>query len=158
MFRAEAFVDERTPAVRGRERAGRRGGLRPFSFVCVAVLRYPRRHQPAGGRPHTTPSCGALRTLAYDEAPETRRNPRSDDSLDNCDDSCCPSDAADTTICGRSCLVTESARSWQGGVLLHSTLITQRRSRPIRHSAGEGAATCTVTGRRVKPTAVYPSG
>jgi hypothetical protein len=28
---------------------------------------------------------------------------------------------------------------------------------PIRHTAGEEAATCTVTGRRVKPTAVYPS-
>jgi hypothetical protein len=47
---------------------------------------------------------------------ETRRNPRSDDSLDdNCDDSFCPSDAAHTTICGRSCLVTASARSWQCG-------------------------------------------
>ena len=33
-----------------------------------------------------------------------RRNPRSDDSLDvNYDDSCCPSDAAYTTICGPFC-------------------------------------------------------
>ncbi len=56
--------------------------------------------------------------FAYDEAPETRRNPRSDDSLDdNCDDSCYPSDAAYTIICGRSCLVTASARSWQFGGL-----------------------------------------
>ena len=40
----------------------------------------------------------------------------SDDSLDdNCDDSCCPSDAAYRTMCSRSCLVTVSARSWQCG-------------------------------------------
>jgi hypothetical protein len=31
---------------------------------------------------------------------------------DNCDDSCCPSNAAYTSICSRSCLVTASARSW----------------------------------------------
>ena len=36
-------------------------------------------------------------------------------TVDACDDSCCPSDAAYTTIRGRSCLVTASARSWQGG-------------------------------------------
>jgi hypothetical protein len=41
---------------------------------------------------------------------------RPDDSLDdNRDDSCCASDAAYSTICGRSCLVTASARSWQSG-------------------------------------------
>ena len=39
---------------------------------------------------------------------------RCDDSFDdNCDDSCCPSDAAYTTICDRSCLVTAPARSWR---------------------------------------------
>ena len=48
--------------------------------------------------------------------PETRRNPPSDDSLDdNCDDSRLPCDTAYTTTCGRSCLVTASARSWQCG-------------------------------------------
>jgi hypothetical protein len=49
-------------------------------------------------------------------AAETRRDPRSDDSPDdNCDDSYYPCASAYTTICGLSCLVTPSARSWQCG-------------------------------------------
>ena len=45
-----------------------------------------------------------------------RRDPRSDDNFDdNRDDNRCLNDARYTAICGLSCLVTASARSWQCG-------------------------------------------
>jgi hypothetical protein len=75
--------------------------------------------------------------FATDEAVETCHNPRCDLSLDdNCDDSCSPSDPAYTTICGLSCLVTASARSWQlGGSRVRVPLAPLYKRGPRRRSS-----------------------